>query len=223
MCFYDVWRGYSAFGDGECDIEFIYDDKFYTFVSIIEFIFPLTTLIVLNLATYVKIRNRGRKVAPAISQSQSKPGNSVVVSSASNRNKGPEVSSEEASKTRGPQEQPKQSSESGQQELSTRSENSCHHEAKVDTDASKKDVKSRGSNKAARSLSIVVLVFVLLWTPYCLVNVMGNFCPCITQTMYDITNFGLWSTTVWNPIIYFTTNQVMRDKYKKMICPYSSK
>ena len=81
-----------------------------------------------------------------------------------------------------------------------------------------KKVSRRGSSKAAKSLSIVVIVFVLFWMPYCLVNVIGNFLDNVNETVYDIVDIFLWTTTIWNPIIYFATNEVMRTKYQKM-CP----
>ncbi len=81
--------------------------------------------------------------------------------------------------------------------------------------------QSRSTRKAAQSLTMVVVVFMVCWVPYSIVNLINAFCPdCITLATFEIVDWVLWMHSSLNPVIYVLTNSIVRQSVRNMLCPF---
>ncbi len=83
-----------------------------------------------------------------------------------------------------------------------------------------KSSQSRSSKKAALSLAAVVVVFLICWLPYSIVNLINTFCDeCITPAVVEIVDWILWMNSSINPFIYVLTNNVFRKTLLSILFP----
>ncbi|KAJ8025371.1 D(2) dopamine receptor A [Holothuria leucospilota] len=87
----------------------------------------------------------------------------------------------------------------------------------------KKHPRSRISlmreRKAARTITIVVGVFLVCWTPFFFIHVFFSLFPSIkiSWTAYNIFKWLGWANSVVNPIIYTIFNKDFRVTFKKIL------
>ena len=73
--------------------------------------------------------------------------------------------------------------------------------------------------KAARTIGIVVCVFVSCWLPFFILHVTSAFCiGCnIKRELYSVLTWLGWSNSVINPIIYTVFNKEFRTAFKRIL------
>ena len=85
------------------------------------------------------------------------------------------------------------------------------------------DQKCQGSmrreRRAAKTLAIIVGVFIWCWLPFFIVNVAGPFCKCIPKALSNSFVWLGYANSVLNPIIY-AHNQGFRNAYKIILMCY---
>ena len=73
--------------------------------------------------------------------------------------------------------------------------------------------------KAARTIGIVVCVFVSCWLPFFILHVTSAFCTgCnIKRELYSVLTWLGWSNSVINPMIYTVFNKEFRTAFKRIL------
>ncbi|XP_070574000.1 muscarinic acetylcholine receptor M1-like [Ptychodera flava] len=68
--------------------------------------------------------------------------------------------------------------------------------------------------KAAKTLSILVAVFICCWTPYNITVLVTTLCDaCWNEVLWEVTNYLLWCNSTLNPFLYALTNQQFRRNF----------
>ena len=75
--------------------------------------------------------------------------------------------------------------------------------------------------KASKVLGIIFAVFVILWTPFFITNIMSAICPdCLANVSPDVFSIFLWMgyvASLANPIIYTMFNTAFRRTFVKIL------
>ena len=77
--------------------------------------------------------------------------------------------------------------------------------------------KSLSKNKRAfRTLLIVTLPFILLWTPWMIAWPINTYCYCIPERIYGITYWLEYLNSLINSVLLIAVNTQFRDKFVAM-------
>ncbi|XP_052791640.1 muscarinic acetylcholine receptor M5-like [Mya arenaria] len=209
---WDHWVGYSTVEYMDCTVEFAYNFEYTTITAILEFVLPVTGLVIINFLIYRKIsgrfaRQRSNRVKPTTDK-----GNVVKRSNCEKQE--PQSSGDQLDKANR-----NVAFENGEQIVSTSSSTG----ANTSTQSSKsiREIKQiKQENKAARFLAILVLVFLATWAPYTITTIVLSFCgdDCVNTSAYESMNWILWGKSAINPFLYAMNSQRYRYNFKKYIC-----
>ena len=79
-------------------------------------------------------------------------------------------------------------------------------------------------HKAAKSLGLLVFVFVLTWAPYTFLTLVISLCDnCISKPIYEAFIWFLWFKSAVNPFLYAWRSKRFRDNFKHFLCCGRSK
>lgn len=86
----------------------------------------------------------------------------------------------------------------------------------------------RLEQKATKVLGVVFFTFVILWSPFFVLNLLPIVCPdCESNISHGVFDFVTWlgyASSMVNPIFYTIFNKVFRQAFKKVLmCRYKSK
>jgi hypothetical protein len=74
-------------------------------------------------------------------------------------------------------------------------------------------------HKAAKSLGILMFIFVLTWAPYTFLTLVISLCDnCICKPIYEEFIWFLWFKSAVNPFLYAWRSERFRDKFKHFLC-----
>ncbi|XP_071944434.1 histamine H3 receptor-like [Antedon mediterranea] len=72
--------------------------------------------------------------------------------------------------------------------------------------------------KAAVTLGALVIAFAICWTPYNIVLIWSIVCDdCLSDTLWEVVNYLLWTNSAINPFLYALTNLKIRECYYKLL------
>lgn len=86
----------------------------------------------------------------------------------------------------------------------------------------------RLEQKATKVLGVVFFTFVILWSPFFVLNLLPVVCPrceeLLSQGVFDFVTWLGYASSMVNPIFYTIFNKVFRQAFKKvLLCQYKSK
>ncbi|XP_071410752.1 histamine H3 receptor-like [Pithys albifrons albifrons] len=81
--------------------------------------------------------------------------------------------------------------------------------------------KLQQDKKIAKSLAIIVCVFVICWAPYSLLMIIRGACQgtCVHNSLYEATFWLLWINSSLNPFLYPLCHMRFRMAFIKILCP----
>ena len=77
--------------------------------------------------------------------------------------------------------------------------------------------------RITRTLGIIILVFLICWSPFCIAWPLNTFCECINVRFYDFTYWAAYINSTLNPFLYFAINRDFRSALKRAMMKYFSK
>ena len=77
--------------------------------------------------------------------------------------------------------------------------------------------------RITRTLGIIILVFLICWSPFCIAWPLNAFCECINVSFYDFTYWSAYINSTLNPFLYFAINRDFRSALKRAMMKYFSK
>ena len=77
--------------------------------------------------------------------------------------------------------------------------------------------------RITRTLGIIILVFLICWSPFCIAWPLNTFCECINVRFYDFTYWAAYINSTLNPFLYFAINRDFRSALKRATMKYFSK
>lgn len=85
----------------------------------------------------------------------------------------------------------------------------------------------RLEQKATKVLGVVFFTFVILWSPFFVLNLLPTVCAeCeerISHWVFDVVTWLGYASSMVNPIFYTIFNKVFRQAFKKvLLCRYSN-
>ena len=218
VIFWEYWVGRRLVPADQCYVEFFDNVPYLISNSVIEFIVPFVIVATINLLIYYNIRRRSRSLLTEnntvkcfhISSANHTQADSTNVATnqkltSSNNNKispslpdAAKSAYQEAAKTTSPTNQNRSDQSAGNGKQQTHQVSKSIHQP--DSRSKQSLLRDR---KTARSLAILVGIFLLTWAPYeicAMVNPMCDF--CIPGTVFDIVFWLLWVNSTINPFLY---------------------
>ncbi|XP_074841552.1 histamine H4 receptor [Carettochelys insculpta] len=212
-----IWEhvvGFSIIPDGDCYAEFYYNWYFLLCASTFDFFTPCIFVAYFNLHIVQDIQKRQRnqlQSTVSISTQVSVPptGSSVLMAghcSLKEEISSPDLEIEESHSA---------SSRTGAQSLVT-----------PDNDLSvalrlKIRSKLNQDKKIAKSLALIVCVFVICWAPYSLLMIIraASHGKYVHKSIYEITFWLLWLNSSVNPFLYPLCHARFRQAFRAILCP----
>lgn len=207
---WDYLVGYSTVEPNRCDVEFSQNFEFTTVTAVIEFVIPVLSLAVLNYRVYRSITERLAKQAE---NAKTVDGDisTVTATSSCNQNRQHDFpSSSTARNTGGSRITPNVSV--------------GHFSEARRRQSRRANLRAKRESKAARFLTVLVLVFLTSWAPYTITTMIVSFCnDCVNEIAYEAMNWLLWGKSAINPFIYAMNSSRYRYNFKRFLCLCRSK
>ncbi|CAC5414181.1 HRH3 [Mytilus coruscus] len=180
---WDIWTGNST-DPNDCEAQFYDNVAYISIMTIVQFVIPLTALIIIHIFIVYEIRKLIQTREQLISTHSGSIGSSDSVVCL---------------------------------ELKTDSCKTKLH--RRSTDIHKENTKKRNGTKAAKSLAILTIAFIVLWAPYGIIIVFQSICPtCICVILIESCTWVLWFKSALNPFLYAYNSNRFRENFKYFLC-----
>ncbi|XP_035985548.1 histamine H3 receptor-like, partial [Fundulus heteroclitus] len=205
IIFWELVVGRSRVPKDECFAEFHYSWFFLLIASMLEFFLPLFLVAFFNLSIYLSLRRRWHLHREAqlqqrlqASEPASAQGESIPLSHNWRiRKKLP-----------------------GRRPIHSQTSSPCLGEPDPYSSRAAQPIRLSRDKKIAKSLAIIVCVFVICWAPYTLLMIIRAACKerCIQHHWYEVTFWLLWLNSAINPFLYPLCHSSFRRAFSKVLC-----
>ncbi len=92
---------------------------------------------------------------------------------------------------------------------------SANAQKSIDYQVQTRFFRANNERKAVKVLIIIFVIFIALWTPFFVINILSAFCKCVFITN-NLMSFFVWSgyaSSMANPIIYTVFNKSFRKAF----------
>ena len=214
-----ITGNYNVDYSHDCEMELAFNVAATLVVNTFEFFIPLTVLIFLNIVVYINIKRRSTGIvgqSPSTNSSVSSPKKSYEQNSRSPQ-RGNYSHSEEPASQGIDSYNPAANSAADPIASHAGGEETLNKE--LSTNSKKEGRMFARHRKAAFVLSILIGCFLLCWLPYQVTSVLFAVCntSCISDSMWEVTNFLLWCNSTINPFIYAATNVHFRRNFRNFL------
>lgn len=84
---------------------------------------------------------------------------------------------------------------------------------------SRESTRSSNGTKAAKSLAILTIAFVVTWAPYGVVIVLQSAClECVSTLVLEMFTWILWFKSALNPFLYALSSNRFRSNFRYFLC-----
>ncbi|XP_041357639.1 histamine H3 receptor-like [Gigantopelta aegis] len=213
------WRGYSILRDMDCDVEF--SDSFYfnLAIAMFELTLPVGALSVLNFIVFWQIRKRMKQHDHSKIRREEilhTLNVQALTEGASYRFPADDISRNDAPATRHDVTTTQYDAPTTRYDVSTtqRDATTARNDASTTTHLYDVQRSARRDTKAAKSLAVLVIAFLVMWGPYTVTQVVQNVCDdCVNSYLNEFFVWLLWAKSAVNPFLYALQN----DRFKANI------
>lgn len=191
----------------ECDLAGLYNATFSTTMLFVEFVVPLSMIVTFNIIVYSNISRRARGLPKKRKQQEIPQSISESVSSKLGDNNGSDSDITQTTTT--------SKSASCLTIASTNSKQSIKSK-----NHSEKETEFRRHRKAAITLAVIVVIFVICLLPYYVTSIWFQFCEdedCISDLVWMVANYVLWCNASINPFLYALTIIHFRRNFYRLL------
>ncbi|CAK9296636.1 unnamed protein product [Gordionus sp. m RMFG-2023] len=83
----------------------------------------------------------------------------------------------------------------------------------------KRRIEKKQDKKAAKTLTAILLAFIITWTPYNILVLIGAFClDCVPEALWAFSYYLCYINSTVNPVCYAMCNANFRRNFKKILC-----
>ncbi|XP_070571479.1 histamine H3 receptor-like [Ptychodera flava] len=193
----------------DCEIEMVDNFAYTVVLLLIEFVIPLLVIGYLNMTVYMNIRTRSMGLFSKASMSQQPSRtNENIAQPRTASTLCDDVSSDRAHQAGNNKRVAWSDGRNAQ-----RGENSSEN-CRQKTNSPQLQSKHK---KAAKTLAVLVSVFVVCWAPYYVYSILVIFCEeCFDENAWEVVNYLLWCNSTLNPLLYALTNTRIRNNFLRM-------
>ncbi|XP_071950104.1 histamine H4 receptor-like [Antedon mediterranea] len=207
--------------DKECELNGLGALTYVVLAVILEFIIPMLIVCGFNLVLYIRIRSRlsGSIETPQNASCENKRLNTLAKRIPENLNIGLSTSEESSTLETFDLEASAKPSD-----IDIRSDKQLNVQPVKKSESPccqvrpKRSNKQKSSKKAATTLTILIVVFIICWLPYNIVAIIRNVSPeLVSIRLWDLVNYLLWLNSAVNPVLYATTNVQFRKNFGELL------
>jgi len=212
---WEYMAGYSMVEEGQCYAEFFNNWYFLLCASTLEFFVPLISVTYFNLSIFYNIQRRQRR--GSIQYCESPGSRSMTWRFCFLLRRGSSLSETEDSASsvmRSLRPSLASNSTSPTSPVADKRDFSASFRANSQS-------RLQRDKKVAKSLAIIVCVFVICWAPYTLLMIIRGACQgkCVYPILYEITFWLLWINSSLNPFLYPLCHVRFQMAFMKILCP----
>ncbi|XP_006772863.1 PREDICTED: muscarinic acetylcholine receptor M1 [Myotis davidii] len=196
---------------GQCYIQFLSQPIITFGTAMAAFYLPVTVMCTLYWRIYRETENRDEKSMESLTSSEGEePGPEVAI-------KMPMVDPEAPA----PAKQPPRISPNTVKRPTRKGRERPGKSQKPrgkDQLAKRKTFSLVKEKKAARTLSAILLAFILTWTPYNIMVLVSTFCKdCVPGTLWELGYWLCYVNSTVNPMCYALCNKAFRDTFRLLL------
>ena len=217
---WDAWHGHSIVEHMDCDVEFAHSYAYTTISAMLEFVLPFVILTILNAVIYFKIRKR-LKISNIPRPSPEGASVSILPDPDQSQRIQDGDSVTSATKTNTPRIRFRDRLSVANFNIGSLGKKILKPSSRFRTRKDRASSRVKRESKSARFLAILVIVFLLCWTPYTVITIVISFCQydCVAISWYESTNWILWLKSAINPFLYATNSSRYRYNFRQfMFC-----
>ncbi|XP_062382302.1 muscarinic acetylcholine receptor M3 [Sardina pilchardus] len=219
ILFWQFVVGERTVPPGECYIQFLSEPIITFCTAIAAFYLPVSIMTFLFWKIYQETENRSKDLA-GLKCSGNKGKNDKANTGASKSNSNTDLNQPVQNDQADEADEDTTEGQTGKTaSKSTSATMAKRFASKAKSHFSKrKNQSNKSENKAAQTLSAILLAFIITWTPYNIMVLVNTFCTdCIPETLWSLGYWLCYVNSTINPMCYALCNKNFRDTFKMIL------